>query len=166
MQPEQIAALIDRVVTTPFLELPAALAGFTWTFEKVGLLLHSPLYPECSKRRQHHPSKQPCAQGETAHWAKLFQHFEHLVAEHIAPRSDVHLKPDAKGSDGPFPSGPVKAMLQLTAKILDNCSNKHNFRSQQAGSTSELRAPDVWLGSAKEVVYTAGSVHLSRGARS
>ena len=36
MQPEQIIALIDRVVATPFLELPSAIADFTWSYEKVG----------------------------------------------------------------------------------------------------------------------------------
>ena len=54
------------------------------------------------------------------------------MAKHVAPRADVRLKADPQGSDGPFPSGPVKAMLQMTAKVLDNCSNKHYFRSQQA----------------------------------
>ena len=70
-------------------------------------------------------------QGETSHWSKLFTHFEQLIAKHVGERADVKLQYDSTHADGPFPVAPVVAMLRTVSTILDNCSNKHQFRAQQ-----------------------------------
>ena len=79
-------------------------------------------------------TRQPvqCAQGETSHWTRLFSHFEEVVAKHVGQRADVKLQHDPSHADGGFPVAPVVAMLRTTAAVLDNCSNKHQFRAQQA----------------------------------
>ena len=74
----------------------------------------------------------PAVQGETSHWTRLFTHFEEVTAKHVGQRADVRLQHDPSHADGDFPVAPVVAMLRTTATVLDNCSNKHQFRAQQA----------------------------------
>ena len=142
------------------------LTDFQWTFDKVALsalqgcnplpMLHShtPVQATTLLETAVCVDKPGCvylqaglrltagdAQGETSHWTRLFAHFEVLIEKHVGQRADVKLQHDASHADGPFPTAPVVAMLRTTAIILDNCSNKHQFRAQQASRVS-LCTPD------------------------
>ena len=61
----------------------------------------------------------------------LFNHFDLYFEKYVQPRNDLHLKYDGKQGEDPFPSRNVTAILQVSATILENCTNKQLYHSYE-----------------------------------
>ncbi|CAD7704534.1 unnamed protein product, partial [Ostreobium quekettii] len=119
--PQEIKAFTDRVLATPLERIAEALAGFVWKYEK----------------------------GDFYHWVPLFNRFDEFFDENVRSRPDLSLN-SAGGGEAipPFPTANTLALLKVTARILENCTNKHLYQSYEH-LTALLAAPD------KEVVVGA-----------
>ena len=60
----------------------------------------------------------------------LFNYIDDYFEKCIQPRPDVQLDVNSRaGHRQPFPVKDVQAILEFTATVLDNCSNKHLYGS-------------------------------------
>ena len=78
-------------------------------------------------------------QGDFHHWVPLFNCIDDFFEKCIQSRPDVQL--DVKASQNarqPFPAADVIAILEFTATVLENCSNKHLYGSHDVSPQTVL----------------------------
>lgn len=74
-------------------------------------------------------------QGDFHHWVPLFNYLDDYFEKELHPRADLQLDvANGLKARPTFPVTNVNAILQFTATILENCSNKHLYGSHDVSA--------------------------------
>ncbi|GJN12872.1 hypothetical protein PR202_ga31191 [Eleusine coracana subsp. coracana] len=98
LQPANVKAFIDRVISIPLHDIAIPLSGFRWEFNK----------------------------GNFHHWKPLFMHFDTYFKTYISSRKDLLLSDDM-AEDDPLPKNTILKILRVMQIVLENCQNKSSF---------------------------------------
>ncbi|KAK9833876.1 hypothetical protein WJX74_008569 [Apatococcus lobatus] len=133
--PPEIKAFTDKALSTPFEQLGQLFAGFQFNYSK----------------------------GDFHHWVPLFNYLDDYFEKGLQPRADLQLDV-ANGLQArvPFPVANVNAVLQFTATVLENCSNKHLYGSHDhLGSLLAAPHTSVVLNALQTLVAFVRKTHSS-----
>ncbi len=139
LQPPEIKAFTDKALSTSFEHLGQVLTGFQFTFAKVGFVLQILQYLRSLSFVQR-PVAQVMLQGDFYHWVPLFNYLDDYFEKCLQPRQDLQLDVAAGQPQEPFPVEQVNAILDFSATVLENCSNKHLYGSHDVSPFLQYHA--------------------------
>jgi len=175
-QPANIKDVVERIVGTPFDDLPSVLHGFKWTYDKV--MVMAPLSPVPSPAGVYRRTPLircgpimcniSLLQGDINHWVTVLDHFDSFFEERVSQRSDVQLQGDGAVQEPPFPTEACMAVLNTTCVLLENCSNKAAYNSSEVGNCSAIpteRRCEWDLQMQRGLAYAEGACTFAVGPR-